>query len=101
MTKPEARWLALLALLFGPPEETAASCRCGGSCTCHYAAQFGGKPCPPSCKNFGNHFDGCHACDPQCAPKPRRPSTKRTTSSGPREPSNPTYNHPNKKEEKL
>jgi hypothetical protein len=45
------------------------TCRCGGSCLCHVFAQLGGVPCPPDCPNFGNHFDGCHRCDPQCDPQ--------------------------------
>ncbi len=47
------------------------NCRCGGSCLCHVLAQLGGVPCPRDCPNFGNHFDGCHACDPECDPKRR------------------------------
>ena len=46
--------------------KSASECTCKGECTCHMFAQIGGQPCPPDCKNYGNHFDGCHRCDPQC-----------------------------------
>ena len=49
--------------------ESAQKCACKGECPCHtFGAPFGGQPCPPQCKHFGDHFDGCHRCDPQCQP---------------------------------
>jgi hypothetical protein len=48
--------------------ERAEKCACKGECPCHVCgAPFGG-PCPPDCKHYGDHFDGCHRCDPQCQP---------------------------------
>lgn len=49
--------------------EHTEECACKGECPCHLCgAPFGGQPCPPDCEHFGDHFDGCHRCDPQCQP---------------------------------
>ena len=45
------------------PSPEHKSCQCGGMCPCHVIPILGGLTCPPTCPNFGNHFDGCHRCD--------------------------------------
>jgi len=46
-----------------------ADCACKGECPCHTSgAPAAGQPCPPDCKHYGDHFDGCHRCDPKCQP---------------------------------
>jgi len=40
----------------------ALDCVCKGKCDCHLTLLMG-VPCPTTCKNYGNHFDGCHRCD--------------------------------------
>jgi hypothetical protein len=38
-------------------------CKCQGKCQCHSLGPLGGKSCPPTCKQLGTRFDGCHDCD--------------------------------------
>ena len=49
--------------------ERTEKCVCKGECLCHLGTRFAGQPCPPDCKHYGDHFDGCHRCNPECQPK--------------------------------
>jgi hypothetical protein len=65
---PEMHLLLGIAHLASLRKSKQTDCACKGECLCHTGMQILGVPCPPDCKNFGNHFDGCHRCDAACQP---------------------------------
>jgi len=58
----------LMRGFIGSSRIKASECICKGECLCHTGLQIAGQPCPPDCKHYGDHFDGCHRCDPECQP---------------------------------